>query len=165
MLFRNILLVTTATTTALAAGLFYGWSCSIVVGLSRLPDASYIQAMQTFNRAILNPVFFLTFMGTVFLLPLCTYLQFNGWQSPRFLFLLAATACYLIGVFGVTVVGNVPMNNALEAFQLQGASAEAITAQRLKFEQPWNTLNHIRTIAATISVILIALACLSPARD
>jgi uncharacterized membrane protein len=36
--------------------------------------------------------------------------------------LLAATVIYLIGVFGVTVFGNVPLNNTLERFNLDSAS-------------------------------------------
>jgi uncharacterized membrane protein len=33
---------------------------------------------------------------------------------------------YLIGVFGVTVVGNVPMNDQLEQFDISGSTVEAI---------------------------------------
>ncbi len=65
----NIILVFTATTTALIAGLFYAWSCSVTLGLARLPDTVYIAFMQATNKAILNPVFFISFIGTAILLP------------------------------------------------------------------------------------------------
>jgi uncharacterized membrane protein len=82
----------------------------------------------------------------------------------RFWFLLAATIVYLIGAFGVTMLGNIPLNQALDAFNLQSASEEAIAMQRAKFESRWNNLNMIRTIASTIAVILVILACLNPSK-
>jgi uncharacterized membrane protein len=144
------------------AGLFYAWSCSVTIGLARLPDADYIGAMQAMNRAILNPVFFAGFLGTALLLPLSTYLHYTQPASLRFWWLLAATAIYLLGVFGVTMAGNVPLNETLDAFPLQSASIEEIAAQRTDFEGPWNTLNTIRTLASCLAIILVILACLSP---
>jgi uncharacterized membrane protein len=158
----NILLVLTATTTALIAGLFYAWSCSVTIGIGRLSDAAYLEAMQAMNRAILNPVFFLSFLGTVILLPLSTYLHYGQPISVRFWFLLAATLVYIIGGFGITMVGNVPLNETLDAFNLQAASQEAIAVQRAKFEGPWNNLHTVRTVACVLALVLVVMACLSP---
>jgi hypothetical protein len=36
-----------------------------------------------------------------------------------FVRLLAATVIYLIGVFGLTVFGNVPLNNTLDRFKFR----------------------------------------------
>src|SRR5688572_10813811 len=110
MTFPTIVLIVTGTTTGLIAGLFYAYSCSINPGLGRLPDEAYLTAMQSINKAILNPVFFISFMGTLILLPLCTYLHYRQPVSPKFILLLIATALYLVGVFGVTIFGNVPLN-------------------------------------------------------
>ena len=158
---QNILLVTTATTTALMAGLFYAYSFSVNPGLNRLSDTAYVAAMQSINRAILNPVFFAGFMGTALLLPLCTYSNYTQPLSMRFWFLLAATVVYLVGVMGVTMAGNVPLNEALDSFNLSSASASEIAAQRIAFEMPWNRLNTIRTIASILAVIFTILACLN----
>ena len=94
-------------------------------------------------------------------MPLSTFLHYGHLVSMRFWFLLAATIVYLIGGFGVTILGNVPLNKALDGFNLQSASEETIAMQRAKFEGRWNNLNIIRTIASTIAIILIILACLS----
>lgn len=159
---KLFVLVLTGTSTALMAGLFYGWSCSVTVGLARLSDSEYISAMQSMNRAIQNPVFFTCFFGTALLLPLSAYLYDEPPLSVRFWLLLAATVVYLSGVLGVTIFGNVPLNEALDAFQLQSASAQAMATQRAAFEVPWNHLNTFRTIAATLAIILVILACLHP---
>lgn len=157
----NIVLAVTATTTALIAGLFYAWSCSVIPGMRSLPDTEYLSALQSMNRAILNPVFFISFMGTLLLLPLSTYLHYGQPVSTRFWFLLGATVVYCIGGFGVTMTGNVPLNEALDAFQIKSASAQAITEQRMKFEQPWNSLHTIRTFACVVALVLVILGCLS----
>jgi len=143
----NIIMVITTTTTALIAGLFYAYSCSVNLGLGRLTDIEYLKAMKSINKAILNPVFFISFFGTALLLPLSTFLFYEQPLLDRFLILLASTIIYLIGVLGVTIFGNIPLNNSLDSFNLQSASQDAIATHRVKFEGPWNNLNTIRTIA------------------
>src|SRR5206468_9628718 len=84
MTFANIILLATATTTALIAGLFYAYSCSVNAGLGKLSDAAYLAAMQSINREILNPLFFMSFMGTLLLLPVCTWVHYSKPVSLRF---------------------------------------------------------------------------------
>lgn len=141
------------------AGLFYAFSCAVNLGLARLSNAEYVSAMQSINRAIQNPVFFAAFFGAPILLLLSTFLHYG--QSMRFRFLLAATVIYLIGTFGVTVFGNVPLNNTLDRFKLKSASEEEIALQRANFRGRWNNLNTIRTVSSTLAVILLLIACLN----
>lgn len=158
--FTNIFLAITTIATALMAGLFYAYSCSVNPGLGRLPDIMYLSAMQSINRAILNPVFFAGFMGALVLLPVCTWLHYGTPLSVRFWCLLAATAVYVIGVFGVTVAGNIPLNQALDAFKIDPAAIEAMARQRAAFEAKWNSWNTVRTVAAIATAILTIIACI-----
>jgi uncharacterized membrane protein len=160
MTFANIALLIAAFTTALIAGLFYSYSCSVNAGLGKLPDAGYLAAMQSINREILNPLFFMSFMGTLIFLPVGTWLQYSNPVSTRFYLMLAATLVYAIGTFGVTILGNVPLNNALDGFQLQSSSPDLLHQQRELFEKPWNRLHSIRTIANAIALILVLVACI-----
>ncbi|KAA2243257.1 DUF1772 domain-containing protein [Chitinophaga agrisoli] len=160
MTLSNIVLAVTATLMALIAGLFYAWSCSVIPGIGRLPDREYLAAIQAMNRAILNPVFFLSFIGTALLLPCCSYLHYSQPASASFWLLVAATLIYIVGGFGLTMVGNVPLNNGLDAFSINGATPEALAAQRLKFEGPWNSLHTVRTIACIVSLVLVVIACI-----
>lgn len=157
----NFVLLVTATMTALMAGLFYSWTCSVTPGLAQLPDREYISAMQSMNRAIQNPVFFICFIGAVILLPLSAYLKYDQTTMTSFWFLIGATITYIIGVFGLTIFGNVPLNEALNVFRLEEASSREIMLQRSAFEVPWNRLNLIRTVASTLSIVLVIMACLS----
>lgn len=156
----NIVLALALTSAALITGLYYGYSCSVNPGLGKLPDAAYMSAMQSINKAILNPVFFFSFMGTLVLLPLAAYMNYNLIQPTRFYLLVAAAVLYLVGSFGVTIFGNVPLNDALAAFDLKSATAEAIHTARLDFEPRWNSLHQIRTVVSLICLVLTAFACL-----
>lgn len=160
MKISDVILVITATATALMAGIFFAFSCAVNLGLARLPDSQYVGAMQSINRRIQNPVFFAAFFGEPILLPPSVFLHYGQPLSMRFWFLLAATIIYLIGTFGVTMFGNVPLNNALDRFDLESAAEAEIALQRTNFETRWNNLNTIRTVSSTLAVILVAIACL-----
>jgi uncharacterized membrane protein len=159
ILITNIILVVSATLTALVAGLFFAWSVSVILGLARLPDKQYISFMQATNRAIQNPLFFTAFFGAAILLPISTFLHLG--QAGRFSFLLGGTIFYLIGVMGVTIFGNVPMNNTLDRFDLDSADVEEIALERKNYEGRWNFLNHIRSVSSTLAIVLVILACLN----
>ncbi|MDJ1497354.1 DUF1772 domain-containing protein [Cytophagaceae bacterium DM2B3-1] len=159
MKFPDVILLVATTLTALMAGLFFAYSVSVSLGLQKLSDIEYIKAMQSINREIQNPLFFSCFFGALLLLPWACIQQYSLNKST-FLFLLAASVVYGIGVFGVTIVANVPLNNQLDAFSLSTASSEQIQKQRSLFEGRWNIWNHVRTIASLVAVMAAIGACL-----
>ena len=158
----NLIPVLAIITTALMAGLYYAYSCSVNPGLKALPDREYIGAMQAINIAIQNPVFFVCFIGTLVLSPLATYLSYDAVAKTRFYLWLGTALIYGIGSFGVTMFGNVPLNNALANLNLTTANEAAIKVARLAFEKPWNNLHLIRTIATIIGLILAVCAAFIP---
>lgn len=162
--FTFIIHILTLLTTALMAGLFFSYSFSVNSGLSQLNDSAYLLAMQSINRAILNPVFFICFFGTVVLLPLNAYLQYNGKLTISFTLYSLSAAFYVIGLFGITVLGNVPLNDTLDAFDLGTASQEAVSGMRETFEGPWNKWHSIRTAAVVVSLLLLSIASVLPKR-
>ncbi len=147
--------------TGLIGGFFYAYSCSVNAGLGRLGDEAYLRAMQSINRAVLNPLFFLTFIGTLLLLPVATWLEFRlvGPTSTCY-GLLGSSLLYFFGVFLVTVRGNVPLNDALAQVDLDSASAEDIRKQRQAFEGRWNRYHRIRTSANAIAFLVAVWAAL-----
>jgi uncharacterized membrane protein len=68
----------------------------------------------------------------------------------------AATAIYLVGCFAVTVVVNVPMNEALTAIDAR-AVPDAGAAWR-DYAGPWTAWNHVRTAACGATLLCAALA-------
>lgn len=154
----QLVFIITTLSTGLIAGLFYAYSCSVNPGLGRLTDSEYLRAMQSINRAILNPVFFMTFMGTLVLLPVSTWLSYD---SIRFWYFLAAAIVYTVGVFGVTVAGNVPLNEALDKINIGAASPDQLSLHRSLFEQRWNMFHAIRTVSNVLSALLTILGCVA----
>ncbi len=152
-----------ATTTALIAGFFYAYTASVNRGLGRLDDAGYVSAMQAINDTVRNPVFAVSFFGALIVLPAAALLHASE-RSPRFAWLAAGAALYVIGGFGVTFAFNVPLNDQLAALNLTGASAREISAARADYEATWNTWNTVRTIASSLALICVAAAALSPQR-
>src|SRR5690606_1390156 len=140
--------------SALIAGFFFSYAVSVNWGLEKLEDKAYLQAMQHINRVILNPAFLGCFLGANILLIASTF-QYYLIDSPRFFPLLAGTIFYTVGVFGITGVRNVPLNNQLEQFVIDDATDTSLRNMRSIFERPWIFWNTIRTWSA-----LVALMCL-----
>ncbi len=159
--FSKIVLLLAAISIGLTAGIFFAWAASVVPGLGKLNDLAYLEAMQSINREIQNPFFFSCFIGAVFLLPLATFMVYSAPVIKRFWLLLAASFIYIIGVFGVTVAFNVPLNNMLEAIDLKAADAFQLAAARETFEPKWNFFNLVRAWLSALALILTISAMVS----
>jgi len=68
-------------------------------------------AMQELNKSILNPAFFIIFIGSILTLPLLTFLRFKTSIDLSFWLILIAMIIYLAGSIGITFLGNVPLKN------------------------------------------------------
>ena len=145
--------------SGLMAGLFYAWSISVTPGLAKINDVSYLQAFQSMNRAILNPLFFVVFFGLVVLLPVLSYLSYQTSMGNQFWYVVLATVLYFVGIMAVTIAGNIPLNNKLEALQIESMTPEQMDEFRKGFESKWNRLNHIRTISSILTFLLLTIAC------
>ena len=157
----NIFLIIAIVCVGLMSGLFFSYTCSVMPGLSRLDDFQYLSSLQSINRAIQNPVFFIVFFGVLITLPIATYLKYSQPVSASFWFLLAATIIYYLGAFLVTAIGNIPLNNSLDRIELATATKESLLSQRKIFEGKWTSLNLIRTVCSLLSFICSLLAFLS----
>ena len=148
---KSLILFSAVLLTGLSAGLFYAWSVSVIPGTKRVSDLTYLETMQSINKAILNPAFFLIFFGSLLTLGVSTLQNFSS--KLTFGFLLAATLLYLIGTFGVTAWGNVPLNNGLDVLDLTELGADQIAQTRRQYEAPWNRFHLIRTVCAVLAFI------------
>lgn len=146
----KIILLFTVLTSGLMAGLFYSYSVSVNPGLKNLSDPDYLKAMQSINAAILNPVFLMCFSGLLLLFPVSCYQAYAA-KLPLAHLLTAAAVSYIVGVFGLTMACNVPLNNHLANSDLSNMTGEEMTTLRKTFEGPWNRFHAFRTLAALLS--------------
>ena len=66
----------------------------------------------------------------------------------------AGGVLYFVGTFLVTVLGNVPLNNALERVQPSDANAAETWKDYLR---RWTNWNHLRTAAALFATLSFSL--------
>ena len=153
---KTTLLFITIVLNALSAGFFFSWSVSVILGTKKVGDFNYLETMQNINREILNPAFFIVFFGSLITLIITTCLKFNN--KLIFLLLLASTIIYLIGTFGITAFGNVPLNNELDTLKINSISLSELENYRIYYERTWNRYHNIRTISNMTSFILLLIA-------
>ena len=165
MTISDLLLLTSIVLTGLMAGLFSGWVVSVIPGTARLDSPEYVRLMQHINREILTPRFLLPFIGIPVLLALTAVVQFRSGDQRRGGLVAASALTYTLGVFGVTAARNVPLNDALDAFDLADATAADIETQRRTYERPWNRWNAIRATANVVAFALLAVAALVSEQD
>ncbi|PTU56846.1 hypothetical protein DBB34_07010 [Sphaerisporangium cinnabarinum] len=146
------LVVAAVVATGLAGGVLFAFSTFVTGGLRRLPPGEGGGAMVAINRDALRPPLMLLLAASV-LLPaaavvgLVTGAAGAGWA-------LAGAVVALAGILGVTAVGNVPLNERLDAAAREGDLAAAWAA----FLPRWLAWNHVRTVAGAASTALLALA-------
>lgn len=144
--------------TGLSAGLLYGWRVSVIPGTRRTSSHAYVETMQAINRAILNPAFFLVFLGAPVAIAVATVVSFVDDANARAGLLAFAFVLYLTTTVITTAVGNIPLNDQLEAFDASGATSDEINAARVGYEHPWNRWHDVRTVSSASAFVLCVLA-------
>ena len=152
---RFVLTLVAVLGCALVAGVFFAFSAFVMKALARLPANEGIAAMQSINVAILNPLFLTVFFGTAAGCALVMVAALLRWQTPGSGYLLFGGAVYLIGSFLVTMLFNVPRNNALAAVAPTSAEGAALWADYIV---AWTQWNHVRTIAAFAAAAAFTIA-------
>ncbi|NUT10436.1 MAG: DUF1772 domain-containing protein [Nonomuraea sp.] len=151
---RAVALIAATMTTGLVAGVFGLYAHTIMRGLSRTDDRTFVGAFQAMDRAIINPWFMITFMGALLFTGLAGLLHLGADMRSVLPWLIAAFVLYLIALV-LTIAVNVPLNDALKAAGDPDTIAD-LAAVRAQFnEARWVAFNLVRTIAATV-----AFACL-----
>ena len=154
---KTITLLLATLFTGLLAGVFFTWSNAVVPGIGRLDDMGYLKAFQNMNRSILNPFFYLIFIGPLLFAGISAY--FNQSNSVVFRLIICAGIIYFTGVFLLTILGNIPLNEMLDKADLSNITSEDAAFLRSKFEAKWNNFHLIRTIASVVSFIVLIISC------
>ncbi len=144
MVLRGIFLVLTVITTGLIAGLYYAYSVSVMPGFKRADDHTIVDGMQGINIAIINPWFFLSFLGSVILGAVSIFLNLG---TPVLVWVIVGVGLNIVQ-FVVTMAINVPLNNRLEAAGRVDVVKDLARTRR-EFEAVWTRWNLVRTLLCT----------------
>jgi uncharacterized membrane protein len=140
-----ILTLCAALGCGLIAGAFFAFSSFVMRAFARLPPGEGMAAMQSVNVAVLNPLFLGVFVGTAAVCAVEVAVSLLRWNEPGSAWLLAGGLLYLVGCFLVTMVFNVPRNEALAKIAPADPGAASLWASYLS---SWTAWNHVRTIAS-----------------
>lgn len=142
-----------AALSGLIAGVFFAFSSFVMNALARLPAETGIAAMLSINVYAVRSWFLVAFVGTAAACGAVAVMAIVRWDHGSSLLLLGSAA-FLIGTFLVTMVFNVPLNNALAA--LPSAETERQTFW-VRYIADWTAWNHVRTVASLAAAVLLTL--------
>jgi uncharacterized membrane protein len=132
----------------LIAGLYFAFSTFVMTALGRIDQAAGISAMNAINTTIVQSLFLPLFLATTLASLLLAVLSFFRWGELGAFVIIAGGLLYVVGMFVVTMVFNVPLNNALAAVDPASSEAGSLWARYLS---DWTWWNHVRTISSTLA--------------
>ncbi|MEC6748581.1 anthrone oxygenase family protein [Marinilactibacillus sp. XAAS-LB27] len=151
----NSLLFFSLIGSGLVAGMFFAFSNFIMKAFSKVSHSNGMTAMQEINKTVLNPWFFLFFLGTALSSVVLMILYF--FTSLVTVWGLIGATCYFFGCFMVTGIRNVPLNNELAKVNTEDKESKVWR----HFLKTWTTWNHVRTLASLVAMILFLINLLS----
>lgn len=150
-----VLTLLAALGCGLMAGVFFAFSAFVMTALSRLPPGEGMAAMQSINVAVLNRWFLGVFFGTAVACVVVLIFGLARWREPSAAYLLVGSVLYLVGNLLVTVVFNVPKNEALASVDRADPDAPTRWAG---YVGRWTVWNHVRTATALIAAASFGMA-------
>ncbi|MDB9527669.1 DUF1772 domain-containing protein [Oscillatoria sp. CS-180] len=158
-IFQFVLVVATLL-CSLVAGFLFAFATVVMPGIKTLNDRDFIRAFQVIDGVIQNnqPLFVAVWMGSVVALVAAVGLGFGQLDGAQRLLLVSAPLVYILGVQLSTFTINVPLNNQLQALDVDVMDETALKVARMDFEPRWNLWNLVRTpFASLVSALLIVL--------
>ncbi|MGE0702471.1 MAG: DUF1772 domain-containing protein [Vicinamibacterales bacterium] len=138
---------------ATMGGVFFAFSAFVMKALARLPAPDGIAAMQAINVVAITPPFMSALFGTAAVcLTVAVYSAFR--THPGAPYVIAGAVCYLLGTIVVTIVCNVPRNDALARVEPANADAARVWND---YVVSWTRWNHVRTVAGIAAAVLLTL--------
>ncbi len=128
---------------AAVGGVLLAFSGVVLPALARLPGDRGAEAMRSVNVLAVRPPLMVAMFGTA---AACAVLGVVAVRRGEPL-VVAGCSVYLVGVVGVTVVGNVPLNDRLAG---GGVAWEPYVCA-------WGRWNHVRTAGGLAAAVLVLL--------
>jgi uncharacterized membrane protein len=157
---RSVALVA-ALGCGLVAGVFFAFSSFVMRGLGRLPAAQGIAAMQAINVTAVSPPFMVALFGTAVACLAVAIESGRRWGEADAVAGLAGSLLYLLGAIAVTILANVPRNDALAAIDPASAAGARLWSDYLR---GWTAWNHVRTVASLAAAALLTWSFVASSR-
>ena len=150
----GVVLIAATIAAGLMAGVFGLYANTIMRGLGRTDDRTFVGAFQAIDRAIINPLFLSTFFGALILSGVAAVLHLG---DDGLVLIVVAFALYLVGLV-ITLAVNVPLNDAIKAAGDPDAIDDLAGVRRRFDEARWIRWNLARVLVVTASFACLACA-------
>jgi uncharacterized membrane protein len=160
-LLRGLSLLAATMLTGAMTGVFGIYANAVMPGLRTTDDRTFVGAFQAIDRAIINPLFMLAFLGALVISAVAAGLKAG--ERSVLLWVAAAFALYL-AVVVITLAVNVPLNDALKAAGDPDRIAD-LAAVRDRFDEArWIGWNIVRTVLSAAAFASLAWALVAYGR-
>lgn len=149
-----VLLIAATVATGLLAGAFALYAHTLMPGLRRTDDSTFVAAFGAVDRAVINPWFLVGgFLGAP---ALTGAAAFAAWGGSAFGWVLAALVLSLVGT-ALTLAVNVPLNDRLKA-ETARADHDPARVREEFHERRWVRSNLARTATSLGALMLLCWA-------
>jgi uncharacterized membrane protein len=139
----------------LMAGVFGDWAHTIMRGLHETDDRTFVRVFQALDRAILRPLFMVTFAGALGLTVAATALHVqDGTVLP---WVVAASGFYLATVVITTTI-HIPLNRQIVAAGDPDQITDPAAVRDAFHETRWAAWNTVRAVTTTAAFGCLAWA-------
>jgi uncharacterized membrane protein len=153
---QGTFLLAATLSAGVMAGVFALYAHTIMPGLGKTDDRTFVGAFQAIDRAIINPWFIPVFFGALILTAIAAVLSLGEERNDALPWAVAAFVLYL-PVVVITMRVNVPLNNAIKA--AGDPDRIDVATVRRDFDEPtWRRWNTFRAFASTAAFGCLAWA-------
>lgn len=153
----QVVAIVAALLCGTTTGLLFGFSVVAMPGLGTLPDRDFLRGFRVMDRVIQDgqPLFMVAWIGSVLAVVATAVLGVLHLDGSTRSLAVAAAAVYLLGVQLPTAAINIPLNNTLQALDLDSMDEATRSSARNNFEMRWNRWNGIRTGFGAVTTVLL----------
>lgn len=152
------LMVAVAVLSGMAGGIFFTFSNFVMPALGRLTKAHGVAAMQAINIMVINPAALGVMLGTGLVALAGAVLAAADAEGVSRWLPVVTAVVYLIGCVGVTIFGNVPLNDQLAEVEPETPEAEELWDHYLARWTLWNTARALSCAFASAAAAITLLA-------
>ena len=148
---QAVALLAATITAGLMAGVYGIFALAIMPGLRATDDRTFVAAFQAIDRAIVNPLFMLSFFGPLLFAGAAAALV--GGKGSVLPWIAAALVLSLVVVV-ITFAIHLPLNDAIKA----ATDADPAGVRERFHEARWVAWNLVRTVLSTTAFGCLAWA-------
>jgi uncharacterized membrane protein len=158
----DIALITATLLCSLVAGFLIAFSIVVMPGIATLSDLDFLRAFKAIDRVIQNnqPIFIVIWLGSALAVIASAFISIWQFAGIDRILIITAAIIYTLGVQLPTITINIPLNNQLQAQDLEKMPQSELSEVRKNFEPLWLRWNRIRTFIATLTSVILIIVCL-----